>query len=366
MKALVLKNVNDIDICDVPKPEAGKGELLVKVMAAGICGSDIPRAYKDGAHNMPLIIGHEFSGVVESTGDGVGQDWAGKHVGVFPLIPCKTCSQCKKKRYEMCKHYDYLGSRCNGGFAEYVAVPEWNLIELPNEVKFEEAAMLEPMAVAVHAMRRAAVMSEETVMVCGTGTIGMLLTMFLMEKGVKDIYVVCNKDSQKNTLISMGISEENICDSRKESPEDYVSRMTDGEGVDVFFECVGSNDTVVTALKVVTPKGKICYVGNPHSDMLIDKNTYWQILRKQLAIVGTWNSSYYGGGFLGENEEASTIDLDEDDWQYVIKRLSKESINPGRFITHKYALEDIEQGFEIMRDKTEDYVKIMAIYQDQR
>ena len=135
--------------------------MLIAVKACGICGSDIPRAYRDGAHNMPLVIGHEFSGCVSAVCDGVSSEWIGKNVGVFPLIPCRKCKPCLNRQYEMCRHYDYLGSRSNGGFAEYVTVPEWNIIELPEGVSYEAAAMIEPMAVAVHAMRRTLTGSAE-------------------------------------------------------------------------------------------------------------------------------------------------------------------------------------------------------------
>ena len=192
MKALVLHDVGKISVEEVNKPFPKAGEVLLKVMACGICGSDIPRAYKDGAHAMPLIIGHEFAGVVEECGESVDKSWMGKRVGVFPLIPCKECECCKNNKYEMCKDYSYLGSRRDGGFAEYVTVPEWNLIELPERVSFEQAAMLEPMAVAVHAIRRVRPTSEDSVVIMGLGTIGLLVTMLLLDikqkKSKKNLY----------------------------------------------------------------------------------------------------------------------------------------------------------------------------------
>ena len=154
MKAWVLHRINDIRLETVEMPAPQSGEVLVAVKAVGICGSDIPRIYRTGAHRHPLIPGHEFSGVVEVLGKDADSAWLGKRVGVFPLIPCRACGPCMRGQYEMCRNYDYLGSRRDGGFAEYAAVPADNLIELPDNISFEEAAMLEPMAVAVHAMRR--------------------------------------------------------------------------------------------------------------------------------------------------------------------------------------------------------------------
>ena len=154
MKAWVLHGVNDIRLEEKEEPQLRADEALVCVKAAGICGSDIPRIYKTGAHVHPLIPGHEFSGQVVKVGKRADIKWLHKRVGIFPLIPCRKCAACQRQQYELCRDYGYLGSRRNGGFAEYTAVPQWNLIELPDSVSYEEAAMLEPMAVAVHAMRR--------------------------------------------------------------------------------------------------------------------------------------------------------------------------------------------------------------------
>lgn len=337
MKAWVLHGINDFRYEEVEKPIASEDEALVKVKAVGICGSDIPRTYKDGAHNMPLIIGHEFAGQVVATG---------KRVGVFPLIPCKQCTPCRNKQYEMCRNYSYLGSRRDGAFAEYVSVPKWNLIELPPNASFEEAAMLEPMAVAVHAMRRVSPCKQDTVVVCGLGTIGMLLVMFLIDAGIKKLLVMGNKESQKQTVIKLGLSEENYCDSKTADVNKWIMEKTKGNGADVFFECVGKNETFSQAVNLTAPAGRICLVGNPYSDMELDKGTYWKILRNQLTVTGTWNSSF-------------THD-ENDDWHYVLSRLEQKRISPSQLISHRYSLEDIVQGFRIMRDKTEDYIKIMA------
>ena len=352
MKALVLEDIGKLNIRDIDKPVPDAGEVLVRVMACGVCGSDIPRAYRDGAHNMPLVIGHEFAGVVESVGEGVSEKWTGKRVGVFPLIPCRKCKPCLNKQYEMCRSYSYLGSRRDGGFAEYVSVPEWNLIELPENVSYEAAAMLEPMAVAVHAMSglHSDPEKEKTyIAVCGLGTIGTLLVMFLVDAGYKDILVIGNKEFQRKTMLHLGVSAENYCDSKKEDAYVFIMDKTGGNGADVFFECVGSNEVAGLAVDCAAPAGKVCFVGNPHSDMMFEKNVYWKILRNQLTIKGTWNSSFLG------------TDVPDDDWYYVLDRLEKGSVSPEKLITQKYSLEDIHKGFELMRDKTEDYVKVMYV-----
>ncbi len=343
MKAWVLKDINDIGYEERRIPVPAPGEVLVRVKAAGICGSDIPRIYKTGAHRMPLIPGHEFSGIVEDTG---------KRVGIFPLIACGVCDPCRAGHPEMCRDYDYIGSRRDGAFAEFVSVPASNLIELPEEAGFEEAAMLEPMAVAVHAMRMAFGKDEEDpdekIVICGLGTIGLLLLMFLTERGCKNIYVIGNKDSQRQRAEAFGIDEDRFCDSRKDEDGKLIKEKTGGARM--FFECVGKNECVRNSIDLAAPGGKVILVGNPYSDMMFEKETYWKILRNQLTVKGTWNST-----FLKEDDPLR----EEDDWHYVLKRLKEKRIDPSRLISHRFDIADLEKGFLIMRDKTEDYCKMI-------
>lgn len=368
MKAWVLHDIGDIRYEEVSKPNPAAGEVLIRVGAAGICGSDIPRIYDTGAHRMPLIPGHEFTGAVVETGKDVDGSWAGKRVGVFPLIPCRKCSQCKAGRYELCRDYDYVGSRRDGAFAEYVTVPVTNLIELPQNVSFEEAAMLEPMAVAVHAIRRVMdigrvgegcikddpenngpltcknvdgevssnINGNVCIAVYGLGTIGMFITMFLKAAGYNNLMLIGNKDSQRNKIISMGISEDCYYDN---------SIKTDHGGADIVFECVGRTQTYAEAIDIAAPMGKVMLVGNPYSDMTLPRNTYWKILRNQLTVMGTWNSSFTGTPC--------------DDWHHVLKFLGSGLIEPGRFISHRFPLKDLREGFDIMHDKREEYGKVI-------
>ena len=469
MKAWVLQDINDIRYETKEKPVPCANEVLVAVKAAGICGSDIPRIYKTGAHVHPLVPGHEFAGLVVGTGPGADSGWLGKRAGIFPLIPCGSCGPCLAGQYEMCRNYGYLGSRRDGGFAEYVAVPAGNLIELPDCVSFEEAAMLEPMAVAVHAMRRvlpeesrsesgptgdvnasgqvvhggsakpdwsepgptgavnasgqaphggsakpdwsepgptgavnasgqtthgesrkpeqalpaetdgrgqsmnqpqtdavapqavegilpAGTGVEETIVVCGLGTIGLLLTALLLERGKSRrksggsggrILVIGNKDFQRQKILELGLSADVYCDSRAQDAGRWILERTGGRGADVIFECVGRNEILRQAVDSAAPAGRICLVGNPASDMALEREVYWKILRNQLTVTGTWNSSF--------SHKAS------DDWHYALERLSRKDLMPGRLISHRFSLEELEKGLHIMRDKSEDYVKIMAV-----
>lgn len=347
MKAWVLHDVNDFRLENIEKPKPEKKEVLIEVRAAGICGSDIPRAYQNGTYSFPLVLGHEFSGVVAETGEKADERWLGKRVGVFPLIPCGKCIPCRQKRFEMCRSYSYLGSRRDGGFAEYVRVPAENLIELPENVTFEAAAMLEPMAVAVHSMRRASLSLSDTAAVWGLGTIGLLLLMFLKEAGIKKILAIGNKESQRQIVRDIGLGEDCYCDSRAEDTGKWLTERTENRGPDILFECVGKNETMAKTIQYAAPGGKVVLVGNPFSDMTLEKAVYWKILRNQLNVTGTWNSSF--------TREAS------DDWHYVLDKVSEKRVIPEKLISHRFSLEELERGFHLMRDKTEDYVKVMGI-----
>lgn len=347
MKAYVLHGIGDYRYEETEVPSVESGTVLVRVRAAGICGSDIPRAYRTGAYSHPLIIGHEFAGEVVQTGEGVDKSWIHKRVGVFPLIPCMKCPQCEKKQYEMCSNYNYLGSRTDGAFAEYVRVPEWNLIELPELVTMEQAAMLEPMAVAVHAIRRIQPYTKDQIAVCGLGTIGLFVAMFLLEMGCQNVYTAGNKDFQKSMAENIGIKKENFCDIREQDFSGWLLDRTKGAGADVFFDCVGKNEVINQGILGLAPKGKMMLLGNPASDMNLEKNLYWKILRRQLQLFGTWNSSF-------THEKT-------DDWNYVLECLQKQRIKPEKVITHRLDMESFLDGFEIMRDKREDYIKILLL-----
>ncbi len=375
MKAQVLFGIGNIKYTDVEKPVPKEGEALVRIIRCGICGSDIPRVFKTGAHNMPLIPGHEMAGIVEQCDS--RPELVGKRVGVFPLIPCKKCRQCLSNHYEMCENYNYMGSRCDGGFAEYLCAPVWNLLPLPDSVSDDEAAMLEPMSVAVHAMREVGLLRTEksafcgepgdlgmeknsngesgdwlgsSIVVCGLGTIGLMVALFLKDAGYQNVFCIGNKDVQKEKLMAMGYDSDRFCDVRYADPKKYIKDKTDGNGADYYFECIGRSESYAQAVECTAPLGHVMLVGNPASDMELKREVYWKILRNQMLLKGTWNSSFYGIDELG------------DDWRYVLGRLSgwENSFRPAQLITHRFELSELQNGLDIMKRKSEEYVKIMV------
>ncbi len=345
-KAWVLREIGKISLEDVEIPVPKANEVRVRVMAAGICGSDIPRIYETGAHRMPLIPGHEFSGVVDEAGEGVDRTLIGKRVSVFPKIACGKCDMCLAGMPLQCRDYDYVGSRRDGAFAEYVTAPAVNLLEIPENVGFEEAAMLEPFAVAANAVRTGTKGAEadKNVAVCGLGTIGLMTVMLLKEAGINNIYVIGNKPGQKKRASELGISEDCFCDSSLQNPSKWLSDVKGG--ISLYYECVGKNETINNGIEALNPGGKLILVGNPYSDMAFPRDVWWKLLRNQITIIGIWNSSF-------SHSESN------DDWNYILKRMAEDRLKPSILISHMFDINELDSGFLIMRNKKEDYCKII-------
>lgn len=335
MKANVLYNINDLRYTDFPTPNLKPGEVLVKIHSCGICGSDISRVFKTGTYHFPTIIGHEFSGEVVAVREDESQESpiVGTRVGVFPLIPCGECINCESKQYEMCKNYNYLGSRCDGGFAEYVAVPRWNLLPLDDSISYEQAAMLEPSAVALHALRQFSSIDGKTLVIIGPGTIGNLLIMISKSIGVKHVIVIGRNDDK--LLISKSLGADYVINMNQVDVFREINEITHSIGADLCIEGTGASSCIELAIDVTRAAGEIVLMGNPQGNVNLEKNKYWQILRKQLTVHGTWNSSF---GYS------------KDDWKYILELISTGVFNPQVLITHRFPLCNLKEGLEIMRN----------------
>lgn len=346
MKAYVLNDVGQLDYMEIPVPSIGIGQALVEIKAAGICGSDIPRIFDTGTYHFPTVPGHEFAGIVREVGSVEDEKLIGKRVGIFPLIPCMECEPCKNKTYEMCKNYNYLGSRCDGGFAEYVAVPVRNIIEIPDCVSFEAAAMLEPASVGIHGLKKVNMGKVSSVAIFGPGTIGLLMAQWLRCLGVGRIILIGTNEGQRQMASKLGFDE--FYNGKARDIKDIEKEIVEMRGVDLSIECVGDGKVLDSCLEITKRGGEILVVGNPHGDVELPKQSYWKILRKQLKIVGTWNSS-----FIPEAEA--------DDWRLTIEAFAKNKIIPEVQITHKLRFNMLKDGLDIMKNKKEYYNKIMIV-----
>jgi L-iditol 2-dehydrogenase len=343
MKANVLYGINDLRYVDVDIPALKVDEVLVKVRAAGICGSDLARVFITGTYHFPTIPGHEFAGEVVLTND-EDKYLQGKRVAIYPLVPCKQCACCAQQKYELCKNYNYLGSRCDGGFAEYVAVPKWNLAMLPDNVSFEDAAMIEPAAVAMHALRTAELQHNETIAIIGPGTIGILLAQLAEIRRAGKVFLVGRSQQKLNYAQKTGI--ENIYNSTSDNVFERISEQTGGKGVDVVIEGTGAEASMAMALKIVKPSGIIVALGNPVGDIHLPKADYWQLLRKQLTIRGVWNS---------------TFGIEQNDWDEIIFLIKNEKLKPSCLITHHLHLSELSEGLKLMQNDAIYTNKVMLL-----
>jgi L-iditol 2-dehydrogenase len=342
MKAWVLHGINDLRLEDRPLPRLGEDEVLVKVEAAGICGSDIPRIFETGAHTLPVIPGHEFAGIVADAPEALSR-LLGKRVGVFPLLPCMRCDSCLREQYETCSNYDYLGSRRDGAFAEYVAVPAQNLAELPEGLSFEAGAMLEPAAVALHALRRLGVRKMESVAIFGAGPVGLLAAQWARVLGAKRVFLAGTRAAQAEKARLLGFAD--FFDIREHDAAERIAALTEGAGVDVCVEAAGDARSATDCIRAARAGGLVALIGNPRADMRIGKDVYQSILRKQLKIYGSWNSGFYRRG--------------EDDWAETIMAARNGDIRLEALITHKFPLADLARAADMMRSRREYFCKVM-------
>lgn len=328
MRAAVLHGIGDLRIERISVPECKPDEVLVRVRRCGICGSDIPRVFTKGTYRFPTVPGHEFAGEIAASPD--GED-IGRRVAVFPLIPCMRCGECAKENYAMCENYDYYGSRRDGGFAEYIPVKRFNLVPVPDNVSFDEAAMCEPLAVALHAVRRAGIKRGDGVVIFGAGPIGLLAAQAAESLGASSVSFV------------------EIDSSKAEFAEKLGFGVYDGSSssADVVIEGTGAGNALAQALDVVKREGTVLCMGNPLGEMRLSQNEYWRILRKELTVRGTWNASY------AERQN---------DWRDAVNMLSSGKIRAKELITHRVPIDGVADIMRKMRDHSIFYVKVMIAF----
>ncbi len=324
MKCLNLHAVGDIRLDEKPIPTVGDGEVLVRVRACGVCGSDIGRVFAHGTYHFPTVIGHEFAGEVVEDKSG---EFTGKKVAVFPLLPCFECDMCAVENYAQCRGYDYYGSRRDGGFSEYLAVKKWNLIPLPENVSFFAGSMCEPSSVALHATKKLALTKDDTLLITGAGPIGLIAGFWARANGVETVYYTDLDERKLKLAESFGFYRHN------------------GEEVTAALEGTGAGGAVATCVKALAPFGKLVLMGNPARDVSLPAKDYQTILRKELNIKGTWNSSY------GEAVN---------DWKESIDAMSRGVLPVEKLITHKPRLDECIDTLNMMKDQKEFYCKVVA------
>jgi L-idonate 5-dehydrogenase len=291
MKAFLLHGAQDLRPAALPMPEAGPGEVTLAMRRAGICGSDI-HYYSHGrigsfVPQRPFVLGHEFAGEIVAVGDGVPAARIGERVTVDPSMPCGRCAFCVTGRYNLCTDMRYYGSasctpHINGGFEEFIVAPAVNAFVVPDALTWGEAAMTEPLSVAVHAARRAGNLAGQSVLVTGGGTIGQLTALVARVFGASTVVLSDLLPGPRRIAVAGGA--DSVLDARSPDFMAEARGLCPG-GFDVAFEAAGSVAALAQVLEVVRRGGTIVQVGTLPASVTLPLNA---VMARELTLLGSF------------------------------------------------------------------------------
>ena len=292
MKALVLTEYRKLELQDVDRPAIAPDEVLVRVAACGICGSDV-HGYdgSSGRRQPPVIMGHEAAGTIVEAGTAVDRAQLGDRVTFDSTISCGRCDACQRGDVNLCTSRRVLGVSCgdyrqHGAFAEFVAVPQNILYSLPNELKFEHAAMIEPVSVAVHAVERLHVRPGERAVVVGSGMIGLFVIQVLRVAGCREVIAVDVDDSRLKVATELGATS--TVNSRTTDATAAVMELTEGNGAEVVAEVVGNAAALSTAINCTRRGGRIALIGNLAPEVPFPLQA---VVTRELTLIGNCASA---------------------------------------------------------------------------
>lgn len=289
MKALLLSEYRHLELTDLATPQPSPGEVLLRVAACGICGSDV-HGYdgSSGRRIPPIVMGHEAAGVVAAVGEGVRGLSEGDRVTLDSTVYCGECANCLRGDINLCDRREVLGVSCGdyrraGAFAEFVSVPARIIHRLPHNLRFEDAALLEAVAVALHAVSLVTIAPGSTALVVGAGTIGLLLQQALRVAGCSRVFVA---DPDRTRLVlsqKLGATE-----TVSENAVERISGLTKGVGVDLVVEAVGKTESIATSIDCVRKGGTVVLVGNITPEVKIPLQ---KVVSRQLRLQGSCASA---------------------------------------------------------------------------
>jgi L-iditol 2-dehydrogenase len=339
MKALLLSKYRQLELADVADPAVNDDEVLIRVAACGICGSDV-HGYdgSSGRRIPPIVMGHEASGRIAAIGAGVKQFSEGDRVTFDSTIYCGACWHCSRGEVNLCDKRQVLGVSCYeyrraGAFAEYVAVPARIVYPLPDNLDFADAAMLEAVAVAIHAVSLASIPPGNTALVLGAGTIGLLVLQALRAAGCSRVFISDIDDSRLKLAKELGVTD--VVKAGADAVG-KVLELTGGTGVDVAVEAVGRNETVDAAINSVRKGGTVVLVGNICAEVTLPLQ---KVVTRQIRLQGSCASA-------GEYPKA--IDL-----------MAKGTIRVKPLITAVAPLDDGPQWFERLYAREPNLMKVV-------
>jgi len=340
LKALLYTRPYCLEYSDFPDPAVGDDDVLIRVKACGICGSDVQGfTGKTGRRIPPLVMGHEAAGIVEDVGKNVKDFKAGDRVCFDSTVYCNKCQPCRKGWYNRCEKRQVLGVstpefKRNGAFAEYVAVPWWIVSKIPQHLPFSNAALLEPVSIGVHAANRTAISASDTVVVIGAGTIGLFILQAARIKGAKRI-IVCDINEFR-LEVARKLGADVVVNPDKTDLREAVLDKTQNKGADVTFEAVGFASTFAQAVSVTKTGGHLVAVGNLEK---IAEFNLQELVARELAFKGSYASS-------GEYREC-------------IELVASGKINVQPLISDVLPLEKGPQAFDRLLKAEENLLKIV-------
>lgn len=338
MKALSVTGARQMEVLNTELPQPAAHEVLIRVAYCGICGSDFPRYFDGAVHAFPQVLGHEFSGTVESVGQEVSSASVGDRVVVAPLVPCRTCAECSKGRPALCTQYSFVGSRQQGALAQYVAVPAENVVPIPPELSLRDAALVEPLTVAIHGIDQVPLRTGDRAVVFGAGVIGLLTVMALKARGAGHVVAVDVQQDKLDLARELG-ADEAVLGS---AAEEYFKQAPAPQ---LAVETAGHPTTQVDAVRFCAKGGSVVYVGTSTRDVTFPSRAFEQILRKELHLVGSWMS--YSAPFPGY------------EWTAAVQMVAEGAVQVKPLISKVYALEDAAQPFEDVRKAQGTLLKVL-------
>jgi L-iditol 2-dehydrogenase len=341
MKALLLEEYSRLEVKEMPVPEIGPDEVLIRVGACGICGSDV-HGYdgSSGRRIPPIVMGHEAAGVIEKVGSEV-VDWkSGDRVTFDSTVYCGKCDYCLRGEVNLCNNRQVVGVSCNefrrhGAFAEYVSVPARILYRLPEDFPMEEAAMLEAVSIALHGVNVTKMKGGESALVIGAGMIGLLTAQAAHAKGCKSVMIADVDAARLKMAEEVGIPD-TLHMSGKELIDEVLQR-TGGEGVDVVLEAVGRGETVVASIECVRRGGTVTLIGNIQPEVPLPLQ---RVVTREVRLQGSCASA-------GEYPEA-------------IRLMANGAISVKPLISAVSSLEDAASYFERLHAREAGLLKVVV------
>ncbi len=348
MRAGVYRGKGQVVVESVPIPEIGEGEVLFRVAACGICGTDVKKIHH-GFVAPPQILGHELAGTIVKVGRGVKKFKAGDRVTSFHHVPCGACFYCEQKLFSQCAGYKKVGLTAGfdpngGGFAEYVRAMPWiverGMIALPADVTFEEATFVEPVNTCLKAVRKARVAAGETVLVIGQGPIGMLLMLLATYEGAK---VLTSDPMSGRRAASLRFGASESFDPSARNLLDEIRRRTDGRGADAVLVAVPNPSLVTEALALARPGGRVLLFAHNDPVMRLEFPAA-AVGVEEKEILGSYSAS------AGEQEESAELVFQ--------RRLPVRDL-----ISHRFPLERIAEALELAARPADDTLKVVIAHE---